>query len=711
MGVSYYMAEPSFILTLAMITYRLNDYLYAMPKDISIVEYLNEYSHLPLVDVRSPGEFDKGHIPHAINIPLFTNDERAHVGTVYKQQSQEAAVDLGYKYVTPKLQWFIDESVSAAPDKNIVIHCWRGGMRSHAFAQHLKDNGFNKVYVISKGYKAYRHEAQNNFDKGQLLLLGGYTGSGKTHILHKIEELGHQVLDLEGLASHKGSAFGNIGMGQQPTTEQFENNLYWQWRQFDFSRPIWVEDESPNIGDVNIPMHLFHKMRLSPLYFVEIRKEERAKLLVDEYAIGDKTQLENSVRRISKRLGNDTTKKALELLDDNNFYEVALLTLGYYDKYYKKGIEKRMTNNIRFIPMNNTNADKNAETLIAMNNLSEVKLTQYSHGAGCGCKIAPSVLTDILKSNISPIHDEKLLVGNSSRDDAAVYDMGDGTAIISTTDFFMPIVDDPFTFGKIAAANAISDIYAMGGEPLLAIAILGWPINKLSPEVASQVMDGGRQACKEAGIVLAGGHSIDSPEPIFGLAVTGRVDIARLKRNDTATKGCKLYLTKPLGVGILSTAQKKGILKDEHAHIAPSLMSQLNKLGAKLAAIDGVKAMTDVTGFSLIGHLSEMCEGSQLSAKLSYNLVPKLPMLQDYIEQKCMPGGTSRNWLSYGHQVELNDEAYKHTLCDPQTSGGLLLAVEEAAANKVELLLKQNDIAPVCFGELIDQQDKLIYVE
>ncbi|WP_439183635.1 selenide, water dikinase SelD [Carboxylicivirga taeanensis] len=346
-----------------------------------------------------------------------------------------------------------------------------------------------------------------------------------------------------------------------------------------------------------------------------------------------------------------------------------------------------------------------------MSNLSEIKLTQYSHGAGCGCKIAPSVLTDILKSNITPVIDNKLLVGNSSRDDAAVYDMGNGTAIISTTDFFMPIVDDAFTFGKIAAANAISDIYAMGGQPLLAIAILGWPINKLSPQVASQVMDGGRQACKEAGIVLAGGHSIDSPEPIFGLAVTGQVEIAKLKRNDTATQGCKLYLTKPLGVGILSTAQKKGLLKDEHASIAPQLMSQLNKIGQQLADINGIKAMTDVTGFSLIGHLSEMCEGSQLSARLSYDLVPKLPMLQGYIEQNCMPGGTSRNWLSYGHQVQLKDDSYRHILCDPQTSGGLLLAVEEQACEEVEQLLEQNGFSPVCFGELLKQQDKLIYVE
>ncbi|MCG8582924.1 MAG: tRNA 2-selenouridine(34) synthase MnmH [Bacteroidales bacterium] len=335
-----------------------------MPQDISITNYLQSYTHLPLIDVRSPGEYEKGHIPNAVNIPLFTNDERAHVGTVYKQESQEAAVQLGYKYVTPKLQWFIDESLKAAPQKNIIIHCWRGGMRSHAFAQHLKDNGFNEVYVIDKGYKAYRRVALNNFNVGTINLLGGYTGSGKTHILHQIEAKGHQVLDLEGLASHKGSAFGNIGMDKQPTTEQFENNLYWRWRQFDYTQPIWVEDESPNIGDVNIPMYLFQKMRESKLFFIEISKEERARLLVEEYALGDKARLANGINRISKRLGNDVTKKAHLLLEQDNFYEVALLTLGYYDKYYKRGIDKRNTDDIHFINMPGTNAAKNAETLI-----------------------------------------------------------------------------------------------------------------------------------------------------------------------------------------------------------------------------------------------------------------------------------------------------------------------------------------------------------
>ena len=254
-----------------------------------------------------------------------------------------------------------------------------------------------------------------------------------------------------------------------------------------------------------------------------------------------------------------------------------------------------------------------------------IKLTQYSHGAGCGCKISPKVLDTILNTSIPQDSNKNLLVGNHSRDDAAVYDLGDGTAVISTTDFFLPIVDDPYTFGKIAAVNAISDVYAMGGEPLLAIAILGWPINKLSPEVAAKVMEGGRAVCKEAGIPLAGGHSIDNPEPIFGLAVTGRIDISNLKKNSTAKAGSKLYLTKPLGVGILATSQKQGILKDEHQHIAAESMMLLNKVGVELSKMKGLTAMTDVTGFGLLGHLIEMCEGSNVSAIIDYKKVPVFP--------------------------------------------------------------------------------------
>lgn len=342
--------------------------------------------------------------------------------------------------------------------------------------------------------------------------------------------------------------------------------------------------------------------------------------------------------------------------------------------------------------------------------MNEIKLTQYSHGAGCGCKISPNVLSTILGSSITVPQDARLIVGNDSRDDAAVYDLGDGTAIISTTDFFMPIVDDPFTFGKIAATNAISDVYAMGGKPLLAIAILGWPLNKLSPEIAQQVLEGGRQTCKEAGIALAGGHSIDSPEPIFGLAVTGRVDLNKLKRNDTATEGCKLYLTKPLGVGIFTTAQKQGKLLCEHEQIAPDSMSKLNKIGEELANLDGIKSMTDVTGFGLLGHLTEMCEGSNLSAEIEFDKIPIFEGVHQYIEQGCMPGGTHRNWESYGHNVQLKNESDKLILCDPQTSGGLLLAVEEDSCEEVEKLLKEKNIDTAMFGYLQAKSEVLIKV-
>jgi len=341
----------------------------------------------------------------------------------------------------------------------------------------------------------------------------------------------------------------------------------------------------------------------------------------------------------------------------------------------------------------------------------QVRLTQYSHGAGCGCKIAPSVLNEILKSDIEYTKDKNLLVGNHSRDDAAVYDLGDGSALISTTDFFMPIVDDPKTFGRIAATNAISDIYAMGGTPILAIAILGWPINKLGPEVAQQVIEGGRAVCQEAGIMLAGGHSIDSPEPIFGLAVSGRVEIKNLKRNDTATEGCLLYLTKPLGVGILSTAQKKGLLKEEDAHIAIEHMTKLNKIGIELSKLNQVKAMTDVTGFGLLGHLTEMCNGSNLSAIIESQKVPSIAQIEEYIKLGAIPGGTNRNWDSYGHDISLANQDVKTLLCDPQTSGGLLIAVEESGRNGIETLLESHGIEATPFGRLEKKGDALITVK
>ncbi len=342
--------------------------------------------------------------------------------------------------------------------------------------------------------------------------------------------------------------------------------------------------------------------------------------------------------------------------------------------------------------------------------MNKIKLTQYSHGAGCGCKISPKLLETILHTEIKPVHDLNLLVGNENQDDAAVYDLGNGTAIISTTDFFMPIVDDPFTFGRIAAVNAISDVYAMGGKPLMAVAILGWPIDKLSSGIARQVLDGGRQVCKDAGITLAGGHSIDNPEPLFGLAVTGIVEIEKMKKNNTATAGCHLFLTKPLGVGILTTAEKKGILDKEHAGVASKYMCIPNMVGIQLADIEGVKAMTDVTGFGLLGHLSEICRGSNLSAVIEYDEVPKLNMLDEYVKQKSMPGGTRTNWDSYGKDIILEKPEYRYILCDPQTSGGLLIAVDEDAVDEIAELLKKNGLEYTVFGYLTERQEPLIRV-
>jgi selenide,water dikinase len=345
------------------------------------------------------------------------------------------------------------------------------------------------------------------------------------------------------------------------------------------------------------------------------------------------------------------------------------------------------------------------------------RLTQYSHGAGCGCKIAPKVLDEILKSSITSPDNKSLLVGNSSKDDAAVYDLGNGTALISTTDFFMPIVDDAFDFGRIAAANSISDVYAMGGKPLMAIAILGWPVEKLSVEIAQQVIEGGRTICNEANIPLAGGHSIDSPEPIFGLAVTGIVPIENLKKNNTAQEGDYLFLTKPLGVGVLSTAQKRGLLKDEHLPVMINQMTQLNKFGEELGKIKGVNAMTDVTGFGLLGHLIEMAEGSGLSAEIYYNQLPIAAGVKDYISQRIFPDATTRNWSSYSDKVKFEKginvmEAFT-LLPDPQTNGGLLISVEESSINDVKKLFTQQGLNDFLepFGRLIKENEKRVWVK
>lgn len=338
----------------------------------------------------------------------------------------------------------------------------------------------------------------------------------------------------------------------------------------------------------------------------------------------------------------------------------------------------------------------------AVDNEQEVRLTQYSHGAGCGCKIAPAQLELILKSALGTLPEPRLLVGYGTRDDAAVYELADGRCIISTTDFFSPIVDDAFDFGRIAATNALSDVYAMGGRPLLAVAVLGWPIEKLGPELAQRVVEGGRRACHDAGIPLAGGHSIDAPEPFFGLAVTGEVRKDHIKRNDTAREGDVLFLTKPLGVGILSTALKRGILPNDQAILLTNTMVALNSIGSHLGSMDGVHALTDVTGFGLLGHLMEMCDGSGLNAEVNYDQVPVLAHAKDLIAQGCYPDGALRNWKSYGSRVAGAGSMERMLmLADPETSGGLLISVAVEEAAKMERALHGAGLPHASIGRMV----------
>lgn len=348
--------------------------------------------------------------------------------------------------------------------------------------------------------------------------------------------------------------------------------------------------------------------------------------------------------------------------------------------------------------------------------MADVQLTQFSHGAGCGCKIAPAVLDKILQTDTIQSHYPALLVGNSSKDDAAVYDLGDGNALISTTDFFVPIVDDPFQFGRIAAANAISDVYAMGGKPIMALAILGWPVEKLSPEIAKLVVEGGRSICAEAGIPLAGGHSVETAEPLFGLTVNGIVPIKHLKQNNTAKAEDILFLTKPLGVGILSTAQKRGQLASEDLETLIQQLNQLNKIGEILGGIEGVNAITDVTGFGLIGHLMEMAEGSGLSATIFYDQVPIIEAAKGYLAKRIVPDATYRNWNAYSSQVGFDKgvdvmQAFS-ILPDPQTNGGLLIAVDPNAINLVKQVLTENGLGEFVnpIGKMTEKKEKTITV-
>ncbi len=340
-----------------------------------------------------------------------------------------------------------------------------------------------------------------------------------------------------------------------------------------------------------------------------------------------------------------------------------------------------------------------------------MKLTQYSHASGCGCKMAPADLEKLL-SGKKVEGFQALLVGNHANDDAAVWDLGNGSALVSTVDFFMPIVDDPFDFGRIAATNAISDVYAMGAKPIFANAILGWPIDLLPIEMAAKVMDGAKQICALAGIPLAGGHSIDSKEPIFGLAVNGLVQTEKIKRNCTAKVGDYLLLTKPLGTGIIGTAIRRGLDKENHAALVIEEMCKLNVLGAELANLEGVNALTDVTGFGLLGHLIEMC-GEDLSAELYTSKVPYFDFLQTYLEQNIIPDNTYRNWNAWDKKVEgLTDMKWFQLLNDPQTSGGLLISVSQETYPELKAIMVQsgltNFVEPI--GIMIERKAPVVIV-
>jgi selenide,water dikinase len=347
--------------------------------------------------------------------------------------------------------------------------------------------------------------------------------------------------------------------------------------------------------------------------------------------------------------------------------------------------------------------------------MTTIKLTQFAKGAGCGCKISPAILESILSSNriAAPVN-SNLLVGNSSNDDAAVYDLGNGSALIVTADFFMPIVDDAFTFGQVAAANAISDVYAMGGKPITAIAILGWPIDKIPAEVAAQVMDGARSICEKAGIVISGGHTIDAPEPFFGLSVNGLAQIQYIKQNNTAQDGDVILLSKPIGVGILATAQKRGVILEDHQAILVDQLIALNSFGELLGKEKCVHAMTDVTGFGLLGHLVEMSEGSGLTANIDYGLIPKLQTAIDYAKQGIVPDATYRNWNAYSEKVNIAasvDAMEAFTLLpDPQTNGGLLVAVDRKHVDEIIHLGLEHNTTLTAIGSFIPQQNPIILI-
>lgn len=339
--------------------------------------------------------------------------------------------------------------------------------------------------------------------------------------------------------------------------------------------------------------------------------------------------------------------------------------------------------------------------------METIKLTQYSKAAGCGCKIAPAVLKEILKSDFD-FTCKELLVGNKSNDDAAVYDLGNNQCLISTTDFFMPVVDSPFDFGKVAATNAISDIYAMGGKPILAIAILGWPTEKLGTVTAKEVLDGAREVCAKAGIPLAGGHSIESTEPIFGLAVNGIVERKNLKQNNNISEDDSIYFTKALGTGVYSTALKRGVLKPEDYSVLLDSMCELNNAGFELGKLPYLSAMTDVTGFGFVGHLLEMIGDKNLTATIDKNKIKKFANLSEYVAQLIFPGNTTRNFNAFEKETKGMIDLDFITYCDPQTSGGLLFTINSSAETEFEKWLKEKKFSAVKVGTVTKFREKKV---
>ena len=327
---------------------------------------------------------------------------------------------------------------------------------------------------------------------------------------------------------------------------------------------------------------------------------------------------------------------------------------------------------------------------------AEPRLTSLSHGGGCGCKIAPGVLSAILKDTLAMPMPPELLVGIQTADDAAVYRLNDEQALVATTDFFMPIVDDPFDFGRIAAANALSDVYAMGGTPIMALALVGMPINVLSLATIGRILEGGASVCRDAGIVVAGGHTIDSVEPIYGLVALGLVHPSRVKKNSGARVGDLLVLGKPIGVGVQSAALKKGALPPEGYAAMIASTTQLNTAGPELARLPGVHAITDVTGFALAGHALELARGAGLTLRIDWPRVPLLPGVRELAAQGLVTGASGRNWAAYGHEISLPAgfaDAERALLTDPQTSGGLLVACDAASVEAVLAAFRQRGFA------------------